>query len=62
MISKESIIALKLVYLVIWGMQNVSKILDYILLLILHFRKRLLVLILIGKNDFNVATTSIIFK
>lgn len=62
MISKKSIIALKLVYLVIWGMQSVSKILGYILLLILHFRKRLLVLILIGKTDFNVATTSIIFK
>lgn len=62
MISKESIIVLKLVYLVIWGMQNISKILGYILLLILHFKTRLLVLILIGKTDFNVATFSIIFK
>lgn len=32
MISKERIIVLKLVYVVIWGMQNISEVLGYILL------------------------------
>lgn len=41
MISNESIIVLKLVCVVICGMQNVSKVLGYILLLILCFKKRL---------------------
>lgn len=56
MISKESTIVLKLVYVVTWGMQNISKVLGYILLFY-ALERGYLVLILIGKADFNVATT-----
>jgi len=41
MIFKESIVVLKLVYVVIWRMQNITKVLGYILLLISCFKKRL---------------------
>lgn len=63
MISKESIIVLKLVYVAIWDMQNISKVRGHILLLILCFKKSInfLVQTLIRKSDFNIATTSIIF-
>lgn len=37
MISKESIIMLKLVYVVVWGVQNISKVLGYIFLFVLCF-------------------------
>lgn len=37
----ESTVVLKLVYVVFWGMQNISKILGYVLLLISCFKKRL---------------------
>lgn len=38
----ESTTGLKLVYVVIWGMQNISKGLGYVLLFISCFKKRLL--------------------
>lgn len=37
----ESTVVLKLVHVVFWGMQNISKILGYVLLLISGFKKRL---------------------
>lgn len=39
MTSKESVIVLKLVYVAIWGMQNINKARGHILLLILCFKK-----------------------
>lgn len=37
----ERTIVLKLVYVVIWGMQNISKVFGYVLLLISCFKKML---------------------
>lgn len=37
----ESTIVLKVVHVVIWGVQNISEVLGYVLLLISCFKKRL---------------------